>query len=122
MENPKLAEQLANIDKSYGLFEIVKNASIRRKQEELFTPVDLLQASAKGDVGKRNIQFATGQARMQKLAQEGQDVIGNTVPDSGTSSRQQAAKIVTGTGAMQGAGAVGDPFLAGGLALTGPAR
>lgn len=47
MENPKLAEKLANIDKSYGLFEIVKNASIRRKQEELFTPVDLLQASAK---------------------------------------------------------------------------
>jgi uncharacterized protein YdcH (DUF465 family) len=121
MENPKLAEKLANIDKSYGLFEIVKNASIRRKQEELFTPVDLLQASAKSDVGKRNIQFATGEARMQKLAQQGQDVIGATVPDSGTSGRREAARIVTGTGAMQGAGAVGDPLLAGGLALTGPA-
>jgi len=121
MENPKLAEKLANIDKSYGLFEIVKNASIRRKQEELFTPVDLLQASAKSDLGKRNIKFATGEARMQKLAQEGQDVIGNTVPDSGTSSRREAARVVTGVGQMQGAGALGDPYLAGGLALTGPA-
>ena len=58
---------------------------------------------------------------MQKLAQQGQDVIGATIPDSGTSGRQQAAKIVTGTGAMQGAGALGDPLLAGGLALGGPA-
>lgn len=121
MENPKLAEELANIDKAYGLFEIVKNASIRRKQEDLFTPVDLLQASAKSDLGKRNIKFATGEARMQKLAQEGQDVIGATVPDSGTSGRQQAARIVTGQGGMMGAGALGDPYLAGGLALGGPA-
>lgn len=121
MENPKLAKELANIDKAYGLFEIVKNASIRRKQEELFTPVDLLQASAKSDLGKRNIKFASGKARMQKLAQEGQDVIGQKIPDSGTAGRQQAAKFVTGTGAMQGAGALGDPYLAGALALGGPA-
>ena len=58
---------------------------------------------------------------MQKLAQQGQDVIGATVADSGTSGRQQAARIVTGQGGMMGAGAVGDPLLAGGLALTGPA-
>ena len=121
MENPKLAQELANIDKSYGLFEIVKNASVRRKQEELFTPVDLLQASAKSDLGKRNIKFATGEARMQKLAQEGQDVLGQKIPDSGTSGRQQAARIVTGQGGMMGAGALGDPYLAGGLALGGPA-
>jgi len=55
--NPKLASVLNNIDKSYGKFEIVRNASIRRKVSEDFTPGDLLQASAKSDVTKRQSKF-----------------------------------------------------------------
>ena len=86
-EMPELAKELAELDQAYGLFEIVRNASIRTKQKEGFSPVDLLQASAKSDITKRQSKFSAGEARMQGLAQQAQDVIGATVPDSGTSQR-----------------------------------
>jgi hypothetical protein len=40
---------------------------------------------------------------MQRLAQDAQDVIGNTTPNSGTAGRQQAARIVTGQAGVMGA-------------------
>ena len=121
-ENPKLAPQLNNIDKAYGQFEIVRNAELRRKageNAEGFLPGDLLQAAAKGDPTKRQSQFSAGEARMQRLAQNAQDVIGNTTPNSGTAARQQAARIVTGNAGVIGAGQV-DPMTAG-MALMAPA-
>ena len=114
-ENPKLAPQLNNIDKAYGQFEIVRNAELRRKageNAEGFLPGDLLQAVAKGDPTKRQSQFSAGEARMQRFAQNAQDVIGNTTANSGTSARQQAARIVTGNAGVLGAGQV-DPVTAG---------
>jgi len=111
-ENPKLAPQLNNIDKAYGQFEIVRNAELRRKTSEGFNPGDLLQAAAKGDPTKRQSQFSAGEARMQRLAQDAQDVLGNTTPNSGTAGRQQAARIVTGNAGVLGAGQV-DPITAG---------
>ena len=104
--NPVQGPKLAAIDKAYGQFEIVRNAELRRKagdQSEGFLPGDLLQASAKGDPTKRQSQFSAGEARMQRLAQDAQDVIGNTTPNSGTAGRQQAARIVTGQAGVMGA-------------------
>ena len=117
--NPVLAPQLSNIDKAYGQFEIVRNAELRRKTGEGFLPGDLLQAAAKGDATKRQSKFSAGEARMQRLAQDAQDVIGNTTPNSGTAGRQQAARIVTGQGGLMGATQV-EPTTAG-LALIAPA-
>ena len=116
--NPKLAPVLNNIDKSYGKFEIVRNASLRRKVSEDFTPGDLLQASAKGDTTKRKSSFSAGEARMQNFAQSAQNIIGNTVPNSGTAGRSQANRIVTGGGGVLGATQV-EPFTAG-LTLSSP--
>jgi hypothetical protein len=104
--NPVQGPKLAAIDKAYGQFEIVRNAELRRKagdQSEGFLPGDLLQAAAKGDPTRRQSQFSAGEARMQRLAQDAQDVIGNTTPNSGTAGRQQAARIVTGGAGVMGA-------------------
>ncbi len=110
--NPKLAPVLNNIDKSYGKFEIVRNASIRRKVSEDFTPGDLLQASAKSDVTKRQSKFSSGDARMQNFAQNAQNIIGSTVPNSGTAGRMEANRMLTGGGMGIGATQV-DPLTAG---------
>jgi hypothetical protein len=101
-ENPKLAPQLNRIDQAYGQFEIVRNAELRRKTVEGFNPGDLLQAAAKGDATKRQSKFSAGEARMQRLAQSAQDVIGGIVPDSGTSQRQVARQILSGGGMGMG--------------------
>ena len=68
-------------------------ASTRRKTSGgTFTPGDILQESAKGK-GKR--AFETGTARMQRMGELGQRVIGDTVPDSGTASRLITGGLLT---------------------------
>jgi hypothetical protein len=107
--NPVQGPKLAAIDKAYGQFEIVRNAELRRKagdQSEGFLPGDLLQAAAKGDPTRRQSQFSAGEARMQRLAQDAQNIIGNRTPNSGTAARQQSARIVTGQAGVLGASQV----------------
>jgi len=116
--NPKQAPILNNIDKSYGKFEIVRNASLQKKVSEDFTPGDLLQASAKSDVSKRKSSFSAGEARMQNFAQNAQNIIGNTVPNSGTAGRMEANRMLTGGGMGLGATQV-DPLTAG-LTIASP--
>jgi len=123
METPKLAKELAELDQAYGLFEIVRNASIRRKLDGDFTPGDLLQASAKSDITKRQSKFSKGEARMQGLAQQAQDVIGNTVPDSGTSQRILASSAIGSLGEYASPGVLSSslpPVVAAGLAYSQP--
>ena len=90
-ENPKLARRLMDVDKAYGNFEIVRNAVIRRKMDPDFTPGDLLAESFKADPTRRKSQFSKGAARMQPTARLAQDVIGRTIPDSGTAGRNLIA-------------------------------
>lgn len=105
-QNPKLAARLNAVDRAYGKVEIVRNAALRRQVQEEFTPGDLLRATAKGDTTRRRSQFSAGRARMQPFAQTAQDVLGQTVADSGTAGRQMAAKLLTGGGL--GAGVMSD--------------
>ena len=105
------------------MFEIVRNASIRTKQKEGFSPVDLLQASAKSDITKRQSKFSKGEARMQGLAQQAQDVIGATVPDSGTSQRILATGMLGGMSELASPGAAMEsliPIGLGGMAYSQP--
>lgn len=122
-QNPKLAKRLNDVDKAYGNFEIVRNASIRRKLDETFTPGDLLAETARADPTKRKSQFSRGAARMQQGAQTAQDVIGRTIPDSGTAGRMEATKLLTGGGMGFGTWAeptVGVPLIAGGASAYSP--
>ena len=97
-QNPRYAKQLNNVDRAYGNFEIIRKASMRRKGEESWTPVDVLAEAAKADPTGRKSQFSSGRARMQRLGRAGQDVIGRTIPDSGTAGRLEATKLLTGAG------------------------
>ena len=58
--NPKQAAILNNIDKSYGKFEIVRNASLRRKVSEDFTPGDLFKQVQKVIYQKDSLSFHLG--------------------------------------------------------------
>jgi hypothetical protein len=118
--NPVQGPKLNQIDKAYGQFEIVRNAELRRKTSEGFLPGDLLQSVAKGDVTKRQSKFTAGEARMQNLAREAQQVMGNKTPDSGTAARLMSP---TGMGvASAGGGALSqaDPITIG-ATLASPA-
>ena len=116
--NPTLGPKLNQIDRAYGQFEIVRNAELRRKTTEGFLPGDLLQAAAKGDITKRQSKFTAGEARMQKLASDAQEVMGNMTPNSGTAARLNATRMLTGT-AGGGALTQADPISAG-LTLASP--
>jgi len=79
----------------------VRNAELRRKagaNAEGFLPGDLLQAVAKGDPTKRQSQFTAGEARLQKFAQNAQEVMGNMTPNTGTAARLNATKMAAGVG------------------------
>jgi hypothetical protein len=90
----------------------VRNAELRRKTTDGFLPGDLLQAAAKGDVTKRQSKFTAGEARMQNLASNAQQVMGNMTPNSGTAARLNATRMLTGT-AGGGALTQADPFTVG---------
>lgn len=110
--NPVQGPKLNQVDKAYGQFEIVRNAELRRKTTDGFLPGDLLQSVAKGDISKRQSKFSAGEARMQNLAANAQQVMGNMTPNSGTAARLNATKMAAGVG---GGGALtqADPFTIG---------
>lgn len=111
--NPVQGPILNAIDKSYGNFKVVEAAAIRRTQDEAFLPGDLLQASKRSDTGRNKTRFATGQARMQRLARDAQEVMGNRTPNSGTAARLMSPTsfgvAATGSGLLSQA----DPFTIG---------
>ena len=92
-QNPVQGKKLLDLDKAYGNFRVVAQASVRSKTKGgSFTPGDILQESAKGK-GKRS--FETGTARMQRMGELGQNIIGSSVPDSGTASRLITGSLLT---------------------------
>ena len=103
-ENPaKLSARLRDLDGAYGNFQVISAASMRRKADEAFTPVDVLQASAKSDPARTKRATAEGRARMQPFARQAQNVMGSQVPDSGTTARQMTASaLLGGTGSQMG--------------------
>jgi hypothetical protein len=96
-QNPVQGPKLNQVDKAYGQFEIVRNAELRRKTTDGFLPGDLLQSVAKGDPFQNGShKFSAGQARMQNLAANAQQVMGNMTPNTGTAARLNATKMAAG--------------------------
>lgn len=91
-----LAKRLNNIDQAYGAFEIVRKASIASAKEAGdFTPGQLLSAARAGDRTKRKSRFSRGEAPLQDTGQQAQDVIGQTVGQTGTAPRNVVANIAS---------------------------
>jgi hypothetical protein len=119
--NPDHAAELQNIHRAYSDLARVELAAARMgtglgglSEHGVFTPSQLTSAVRQMDPTLRNRGFARGTAPLQSYAEAGRNLLGDTLPDSGTPYRSMAA---LGTAAGLG-GAVVDPLT---LALGGGA-
>lgn len=99
-------------DDAYGNLVRVENAANRAALTGgNFTPGQLLQSIKQGDPRIRHRGFARGEARMQDFAQAGQEVLGSTVPNSGSADRLLLPSLARGatTGTGLGAASAVDP-------------
>lgn len=96
-QNPEYAKELKNIDTGYAnLTRLERAASTVGSREGVFSPAQLKNASRALDPSLRKRQTAQGKALLQNFAEEGQSVLGQKVPDSGSPFRLGA---MTGLGA-----------------------
>jgi len=117
--NPQFAKELSNINKGWAKLSVLETAAGRvGSAEGVFSPEAFRGAVKAGDTSVRDRRFARGQAMMQPLAQAGVNVLGKTVPDSGTPYRFGSAALGGGlaTGAL---GGMIDPTLAASILGTG---
>jgi hypothetical protein len=105
--NPQFRNQLQKINSAFADFTRIQRAAASAgAREGVFTPAQLLSAAKAGDISKRKGAFARGEARMQDIAQAGQEVLGSRIPDSGTPYR-----LGLGAAGLGGIGAL-DPLTA----------
>jgi hypothetical protein len=87
-QNPNHAGVLQAANNTYAMLARVENAAARRSTSTgIFTPGDLLQASKSADRSARKRAFAAGDALLQDWAESAHSVLGNKLPDSGTTER-----------------------------------
>lgn len=88
--NPMYGEQLQRINEGFANYARIRQAASSTNagaKEGVFTPAQLAQAVRMMDKSAGKGASATGTALMQDLAEQGTNVLGNTVPDSGTAGR-----------------------------------
>jgi hypothetical protein len=91
-QNPAEAPALQAINEGWANFVRLQSAaSMLGAKDGVFSPAQLLNAVKSADRSVRKGAFARGDALMQDLAEQGQQVLGKTVPDSGTPFRTLAA-------------------------------
>jgi len=118
LQNPAIARQLSKTHEAFKLFKPVeKAAAMRGSREGVFTPQQF-KSSAETSAGKSGV--ATGQGLMIPESQASMDVLGGTLPNSGTADRAltslTAGKVLEGAANL---GTLGLPLL-GASALYNP--
>lgn len=114
-QNPVQKAALDKADQAYAqLLRIEEAAGGRGAKEGVFSPAQLSGAVKRMSSGKR--QTSRGDALMQDLADAGESVLGNKVPDSGTPFR--IANMMMGGGALAEP-TMGLPVIAGLTAASG---
>lgn len=91
--NPQYAKELQAINQGYANYTRIRQAASSTAtgaREGLFTPAQLAQAIRAQDTSAGKGASATGKALMQDLAEQGTNVLGSKVPDSGTAGRLMA--------------------------------
>lgn len=95
--NPQAAETLSKVNQSRAIFETVRTASTGKGvRGGIFTPDRLMNAVARTDKSKGQRVMSEGGYQLQKLAETGQEILGNTIPNSGTPERLVTQAAVTG--------------------------
>jgi hypothetical protein len=106
-QSPEFSTQLAKANELYTKKSIIQKAS---QSAEDFTPAQLdnaVKANDKAYGGGRNANnYTAGRGPLRELSRAGREVLGSTVPDSGTVGRAALAGL-TGLGATGGAAATG---------------
>lgn len=86
--NPQYAGKLAKVNEAYANLLRVENAAARQGAKEgVFTPTQLEAATRALDSSMRKRASAHGKALMQDLATQGDAVLSNKLPSSGTVER-----------------------------------
>lgn len=123
--NPEAANAMSKADEAWANLVRVEGAAKAAKNHDgVFTPAQLNAAVQQADTSARKRAVSRGEALLQDLANAGQNVLGNKVPNSGTTDRALTAS----GGALIGAKAgVLNPYLAASLlggvgAYTTPAQ
>tara|TARA_R100001082_G_scaffold94630_1_gene61603 strand:- start:529 stop:2193 length:1665 start_codon:yes stop_codon:yes gene_type:complete len=112
---PDLVSKFLNTNKAYSLFGVIQNASVKSKTGT-FTPSHLLTAAKAADNTKNKSIFASGNAKLQKLAETGDEVVGANIADSGTAFRTGTQDVLAAIGI--GAGQTVDSPISTGALLT----
>lgn len=87
-QQPDVAPLLRDANRAFSLVANLQDAAARLGGEAgVFTPAQLLAAIRKADKSARKNLFAQGGRPMQDVAETAQSVLGNTLPDSGTTTR-----------------------------------
>lgn len=108
---PDVASDLANADAGWAnLVRIEGAAKAAKNNEGVFTPAQLNQAVQAADQSVRKRATARGTALMQDLGNAGQAVLGNRVPNSGTTDRA----LVAGGATLLGGAAI-NPLIPAGI-------
>lgn len=104
--NPMYSDRLKAIDTGYANYVRLRqaaNSTNAGAREGVFTPAQLAAAVRAQDKSVGKGASATGNALMQDLAEQGTNILGSKVPDSGTAGRIGLG--VGAGGAAYGAGA-----------------
>ena len=106
-QNPMMAKQLESAHKAFREFQPLEVAASRRgAQEGVFTP-DQFKSAVQQVAGKK--ATASGKGLMLPESQAASDVLGSSVPNSGTADRLSAMQFLKGL--AEGAGHVKTGFL-----------
>lgn len=96
---PEKSAYLQQIDESFGKIQTLKSAASSAKAAKdggNFSPSDLLREIRKADKTMRKDAFSMGEAKMQKESARVHNVLGDTLPNSGTTDRAIASAALTG--------------------------
>ena len=115
--NPDFAPALKALDRSFATLARIKDAtqSALASNEGKFTPAQLLAAVKRGDNSGDKLATLQGKALLSDLAKQGQKVLGNKVPNSGTAGRMLPQTL--GLAGLTGLGVGGTAIGAGALAV-----
>lgn len=98
--NPDAAGELGNLNKAWAKLAVLENAAGRvGSTDGVFSPEAFRGAVKAADTSVRDRQFARGQALLQPMAQQGINVLGKTIPNSGTAERASTIALAGGIGA-----------------------
>ena len=94
------AKNVSKLDSKYGIFKTLQEAAKSLGAEGgNFNGAQLLNAVKKSDITKDKSAFARGAARLQQDAVSAKKILGDTLSESGTSTRSNVGLALSGTSA-----------------------